>query len=109
MKDYKAQFLSQLKMAGIPAPEAEVRFHPVRKWRFDFCWPSEKLAVEYQGGIYYGNASHSSIGNMKRDCEKFSEAVALGWRVMPINADLVRSGRALQLVEMALKHQENHQ
>jgi very-short-patch-repair endonuclease len=103
-KDYKAEFLAQLRLAGLPAPQAEVRFHDVRRWRFDFAYPESKLAIEYQGGVYaQGKSGHSTVGGMERDCLKFSTAASMGWRVMPINAGMVRSGEALQLVEAALK------
>lgn len=102
-RDYKQEFLSQLKIARVPQPISEFRFHPVRKWRFDFAYPGEKLAIEYQGGVYYKGMGHQTVGGMERDCLKFSSAAALGWRVMPINAGMVRRGEALQLVIEALR------
>lgn len=101
-KDYKAQFLDQLQVASLPAPEMEVRFHPVRKWRFDFAWPDRKVAVEYQGGVFYGGIGHNGIKGVKRDCLKFSSAVALGWRLFLINADMVRDGTAFSFLQDAL-------
>ena len=32
-------------------PEREFRFCE-RRWRFDFAWPSHKVAVEIDGGIF---------------------------------------------------------
>lgn len=32
--------LLQLRALKLPAPEREYRFHPGRRWRFDFAWPS---------------------------------------------------------------------
>lgn len=103
-KDYKAEFLFQLRAAGIALPVAEFCFHPVRKWRFDFAFVGEKVAVEYQGGVYFaGKSGHSNVKGQERDCLKFSTAASMGWRVLPINAGMVRRGEALQLVEQALK------
>ena len=28
----------------------EYRFHPTRKWRFDYAWPENKIALEVEGG-----------------------------------------------------------
>ncbi len=101
--DYKKEFLTQLKLARLPEPVVELKFHPVRKWRFDFAFADKKLAIEYQGGVYYKGMGHQTTAGMERDCLKFSSAAALGWRVMPINAGMVRRGEALQLVIEALK------
>lgn len=54
----------------------EYLFHPTRKWRFDFAFPSQKLAVEVDG------QRHRSFGGQRSDCEKLNEAVRLGWRVL---------------------------
>ena len=64
----------------MPLPAREVRFHPSRKWRWDFAWPDIKLAVEIQGGGQ--NGRHSSIAGMTGDCDKYNAAVSLGWRVL---------------------------
>lgn len=101
-KDYKQEFLEQLRIARLPAPQVEVRFHETRKWRFDFAWPDKKIAVEYQGGIFYKQASHSGIAGLKRDCLKFSSAAALGWKLFLINADMVRDGSAFGFLQDAL-------
>lgn len=104
--DWKDEFLKQLLAARIPLPLAEVRFHPTRKWRFDYAWPAQKIAVEYQGGIFYRQASHSGIAGLKRDCLKFSSATALGWRLFLINADMVRDGSAFGFIQDALTSQD---
>lgn len=74
-------FLAALKQAGIPAPVAEHRFHPVRKWRFDFAWPEQKLALEIQGGLFV-KGRHSRGASMLKDYEKFNAAAAMGWRLI---------------------------
>lgn len=56
---------------------AELRFHPVRQWRFDFCWPSHRLAVEIDG-----RGRHQTVTGVRGDCEKTNAAVLRGWRVM---------------------------
>ncbi len=62
--------------------EPEYRFHPKRKWEFDFAVPSLKIAVEIEGGIFAGKRlGHSSGAGIKRDMEKYNAAQLLGWRV----------------------------
>src|SRR5678815_1231604 len=60
-----------------PRPQREYRFHDARKWRFDFAWPEIKLAVEIEG-----QGRHQTFIGFRRDCDKYNEALALGWRVL---------------------------
>jgi very-short-patch-repair endonuclease len=53
----------------------EYRFHPERRWRFDFAFPSVKLAVEVDGRGHFR-------GKMSTDYDKQNEATRLGWRVL---------------------------
>lgn len=78
----------------IPHGESEYRFSPPRQWRFDFAWPSEKLAVEIQGGTW-SRGRHSRGKGQEADCEKLSRAAVLGWRVLLVTGDQVRDGRAI--------------
>lgn len=83
-------------------PQREYRFHPVRKWRFDFAWPTIKLALEIDGGTWAGKASHASGSGIARDMEKINEAILLGWRVLRSTSGMVKSGEALNLVRRAI-------
>ncbi len=102
--DYKAIFLTHLKMAGLPKPACEFQFHETRKWRFDFCWPDQKIAVEYQGLAWKGDGAsgHQSVAGLMRDCEKFTEASLAGWTLILITAETVNSGQAVEWVRQAL-------
>lgn len=55
----------------------EHRFHPTRKWRFDFAFPSRKLAIEVDGSGHYRRFAVA-----KNDYEKLNQAARLGWRVL---------------------------
>jgi very-short-patch-repair endonuclease len=59
----------------------EYKFHPKRKWRFDFADPANKIAVEIDGGVFAGGRHTRGMG-FKRDCEKINAATVLGWRVL---------------------------
>ena len=61
--------------------EKEYRFHPVRKWRFDFAIPEHMIAIEIEGGIYM-QGRHTRGKGYQADCEKYREAVVLGWRLL---------------------------
>lgn len=83
------------------ALETELRFHPSRRWRFDYAWPAGKIAVEYDG-IMFGDASHSSLAGILRDAEKCNEAQAMGWRVFRANAKTVKDGSFFALIDAVL-------
>ena len=53
----------------------------MRKWRFDFCWPDYKLAVELHGGNFV-HGGHNRGMHQTSDYDKGNEAVKLGWRVL---------------------------
>lgn len=82
--------------------EREFRFDAKRKWRFDFCWPERKVAVEVDGGTFSGGRHSRGLG-YEKDCEKINSAVLQGWRVLRMTSRMVRDGSALQLIEKALE------
>lgn len=75
--------LWQSMMRHLPAPEREFHFAKSigRKWRFDFAWPADKVAVEIDGGIFM-RGGHNRGVQFTEDCEKLNAAVVLGWRVL---------------------------
>lgn len=87
----------QFAEAGIPATR-EFRFHPSRRWRFDFSIDDHYLAVEIDGG-QYAHAGGRHAGDPDR--EKLAEAAILGWRVIRASPKQVRSGQALEWIRRA--------
>lgn len=83
---------------SIPAPVREHRFHPTRKWRFDYAWPEEKLALEVEGGAFVGGRHTRGAGYVK-DLEKYSEALCMGWVVLRVTPRQIRNGEALAYIE----------
>ena len=63
----------------LPTQEQEYRFHPTRRWRFDFAWPAAKLAVECDGGQWKARGGRHARDS---DREKLNAAAVLGWRVL---------------------------
>ena len=66
---------------GLAAPVLQHRFHKVRRWRFDFAWPDEMVAVEIEGGTFSGGRHSRGMGH-HRDCEKYNTATVAGWKVL---------------------------
>lgn len=74
----------------LPMPVREHRFHPVRKWRFDYAWVEQKVALEQEGGVFRGGRHTSGVGFVK-DMEKYNTATMLGWRIIRGTPQQVRS------------------
>ncbi len=99
MNDYNAGFMRlwRVLFPDRVAPEQEYRFHPDRKWRFDFAWPDSRLAVEIEG-LTRGGGRHQRMTGYTSDCEKYREAVRLGWRVLRYTS-IEMQERPAQIVE----------
>lgn len=89
---------------GIPEPVSEFRFHPTRKWRFDWCFPERRLAVECDGALYV-QGRHSRGAGREKDMEKLAEALCLGWRVLVVSPRHIENGAALDWI-CRLYHRE---
>jgi len=93
---------SQLKAANITGYQREYRFHPVRKWRFDFAFPDQRLAIEIDGGGWVGGR-HSRGYGIESDCDKYNSAVLLGWRILRFTGKHVRNGLAIEIIEKVVR------
>ncbi len=79
----------------------EYRFHPTRRWRFDWAFPEAKLALEIEGGQWVQGRHNRGAGQIA-DLAKYSEAAILGWRIVYATPAEVKSGVALDRVMRAL-------
>jgi hypothetical protein len=68
---------------------SEYKFHPTRKWRFDFAvfhWNGDKLcAIEYEG-LNSRKSRHTTITGYTGDTEKYNAAQLEGWKVLRYTA-----------------------
>ena len=67
----------------MPIPVCEYRFHPTRKWRFDYAWPDQMIALEVEGGGWVRGRHHRPKG-FAEDLEKYNTALDMGWLVYRI-------------------------
>lgn len=65
--------------------ETEYRFHPDRKWRFDWAIPALKIAIEYEG-LFAAKSRHTTISGFSNDTEKYNACQASGWRLLRYTA-----------------------
>jgi very-short-patch-repair endonuclease len=77
-----SKFLLLWKVANGPELTAEHKFHPTRKWRFDFALVDSRCAIELDGGAFlpFGGRHGRGMG-MVKDCEKYRAAADLNWRI----------------------------
>jgi len=113
----------------LPRPLSEYKFHPDRRWRFDFAWPDIKLAIEIEGGTFgrvvychscgarvkrrlksgrlvdirEGGRHNTGIG-FERDVEKYNAAVVRGWRVVRLTRKMIESEKAVRVIEDAYNY-----
>lgn len=87
-------FLTAWRIFGTDiTPTPEHRFHPTRRWRFDFAFPDQRVAVELEGGTWV-KGRHSTGRGMSADAEKYNAAVVGGWRVLRFTSDMLRDDPA---------------
>jgi very-short-patch-repair endonuclease len=94
-------FLDRVRMRGLPQPDREWRFTTERRWRFDFAWPSHKIALEVEGGVWT-SGRHTRGGGFLADCEKYNEAAALGWRLIRVQPKELANFATLDLIARAI-------
>ena len=81
--------------------EKEFKFHPVRKWRFDYAFPEHKIALEVEGGVWTGGRHTSSVGFLN-DMEKYNTATLMGWRFFRTTPDDLYRKKTLDLIKNAI-------
>jgi hypothetical protein len=115
---------------GLPTAQVEFKFHPARKWKFDFAFGvvgarSEELgdrmpgfdsdantkllaarfsplAIEVQGAIWTGGR-HSRGSGLVKEYEKMNAAAVLGWRVMYCTPQEIGTLKFARTIQAALK------
>ncbi len=90
---------------GLPAPQTQVNVHDedgIFCARLDMAWPQWKVAVEYDGAWHW-----EQRGQRGRDVMRHERLTALGWRVVRVTAEQLRTvpaavvGRILEHLRLA--------
>lgn len=83
----------------------ELKFHPVRRYRFDYANEENKIAIESDGGIWRkGGGAHSRPQNIERDMEKINLAQSLGWRVIRVKPQDLCKIATLDLIKQLINN-----
>lgn len=86
----KAEIELVLKLMGVPYV-TEHKFHPTRKWRFDYALTDKLIAIEYEGIYGAGKSRHTTAKGYSGDTEKYNEASKLGWKVLRYTASTYKN------------------
>lgn len=82
----------------------ELRFHPTRRWRFDYAIPEYKIAIECDGGVWMkGGGAHSRPQNILRDMEKLTQASLLGWTVIRRTPEQLKTIETLEMIKQVVE------
>ncbi len=63
----------------------EFKFDLFRRWKFDWCFPEIKLAIEYEG-VFSAKSRHTTATGFTGDTEKYNSAQQQGWKVLRFTA-----------------------
>lgn len=63
----------------------EYKFHPTRKWRFDWAITERRIAIEYEG-LMSEKSRHTTKKGFTGDTDKYNEAQIRGWKVIRVTA-----------------------
>lgn len=84
----------------------EHRFHPIRKWRFDYAIPEFKIAIEIDGGVWT-QGRHTRPQGYLNDMEKFNAAAAMGWVVLKFTPDSQHTAATLNIIRETINNRIN--
>lgn len=93
-------FMAICAADGLPMPVREHRFHGTRRWRFDYAWPAQMVALEVEGGVWTGGRHTRGAGYLG-DVDKYNEAALLGWLVLRCTPSKLRT-QGLALLQRAV-------
>jgi very-short-patch-repair endonuclease len=83
----------------------EFHFATDRKWRFDYCLPEFKLAIESEGGIYSGGR-HTRGKGYENDLEKYNRATADGWILIRVTPSQLLTSETIELIKKAIDNKQ---
>lgn len=106
---------------GAPEPVPEYVFAPGRRFRFDYAWPAQRMALEIEGGVFARKGArkcpycgqipqgrHAGGQGYVNDCIKYNLATQRGWRVFRVTPKMLHQNprKIVLLLRVALG--ENH-
>ena len=101
MSRLAGQFERLWKLHGGPALTKEVKFHPTRRWRWDFCNSRAMAAIEINGGVFVGGRHSRGMGQVN-DAEKLREGTYLGWNCLTFTSRCLSSANIRRAIDWVM-------
>lgn len=95
--------MSSCRAFSIPDPTFEFKFHPTRRWAFDYAWLEFQIAIEQEGGLWI-MGRHNRGSGFTKDAEKYNAAAILGWIVLRYTPQQINAGLWIADFEMAVAY-----
>ena len=96
--------LAYFASCRLPRPRIEYRFHRERKWKFDFAWPDQQIALEVDGGIWsYGR--HNRGSGITKTWEKENTANLLHWHIFKCEPKTLCTRQTTEMIRAALSYE----
>jgi len=84
----------------------EYKFHPKRRWKFDYACPERKIAIEVEGGVW-NNGRHTRGKGFIGDIEKYNNASVMGWTLIRVTPDMLLTNETIEFVRQAVDGKSN--
>ena len=97
------EFVARCRRFGLPVPELQYQFASPRRWRLDFAWPSHRIALETEGGIWTGGR-HTRGAGFIRDLEKYNALASHGYRLFRVVPGQLTEYPTFRMIGAALGH-----
>ena len=81
--------------------EMEYKFHPTRKWRYDYAILSKHIAIEVEGGVWTGGR-HTRPAGFLGDIEKYNAGALLGWRIFRVTPKGLLTTATIDMIKEAI-------
>ncbi|WP_010416113.1 hypothetical protein [Anaerophaga thermohalophila] len=98
----KDLFTSVLKADLDVEAVAELKFHPTRRWRFDYAIPAYKIAIEIEGGVWT-HGRHTRGAGFIKDIEKYNTAASMGWLLLRFTPEMKMKSETLKIIGETVK------
>ena len=94
-------FIPFIKLHKLQEPTPEYKFHPTRKWRFDFAWVEQKIALEIEGGVWT-KGRHGRPSGIIKDMKKHNGAMECGWRFLRVEPENLYTQNTIDMLKKLL-------
>lgn len=88
---------------GRPEPVRGYKFMaPERRFAFDLAFPDQKVAVEFEGGLFT-RGRHVRVRGYESDAVKYTEAAIRGWLVIRVSYRQYHKGLLYEFLTRAFR------